>query len=130
MSRLLRCGACGKEMVLEPYHLGREVPCPWCGGRNEVPKELDFHAPKTAARKDETAGAWLLAGSIVNLVLCGACLPLGAFVWGSANGRLHRAAEEDRPADPMLRAARLVAAIGVVLGTIALLGVGVGVVLR
>jgi len=130
MSRLLRCSACGKEMVLEPYHLGRDVPCPWCGGGNEVPKELDFHAPRTASRKDETAGAWLLAGSIVSLVLCGWCLPLGAFVWWSANGRLHRAAEEDRPADPMLRAARLVAAIGVVVGLLSIAVFGLGAVLR
>lgn len=126
MGRLLRCTACSKEMVLEPYHLNREVPCPWCGAANQVPKELDFHAPSTASRKDETWGTWLLAGSIVSLVLCGWCLPLGAFVWWSANGRIHRAAEEDRPVEPMLKAARLVAAIGVVLGLISGVVFGLG----
>ena len=116
-------------MVLEPYHAARFVPCPWCGASNQVPRELDFHTTTTAARRDETAGSGLLAGAIVSLVLCGVCLPLGAFVWWSANGRIHRASDEDRPADPMLSTARIVAAIGVVLGLVAAALFGLGSIL-
>lgn len=105
-------------MVLEPYHLGRQVPCPWCQATNEVPRELDFRTSIAARRGDEVAGSWLLAASILNLTFCGACLPLGAVLWWYTHGRIQRAADEGRPTDPMLKASRLLAALGVAGGVV------------
>ncbi len=113
MSLLFRCSSCQKEMVLESYHQGRNVPCPWCGAREDVPEQLDFATVYRERQKDESSGQTLLTVAIVSMIVT--CLPVTAIVWWMASGRIHRAREEQREADPLLLNARVLAAIGTVI---------------
>lgn len=99
-------------MVVESYHAGRSVPCPWCRARNDVPTSLDFLAPDVAQAKDEARGGRLLMFAVLGLFSCIA--PLEAWVWWSAHGHLRRAEEDGRPGDGLVRAARAIAAVGTV----------------
>lgn len=101
-------------MVIEAFHAGRRVPCPWCHGENEVPREIDFTTLARAEVADESKGAWYLwaagAAFVVPLVL----LPVAAWIWWAAHGKLSRAADEGRPSNSMLRAARWIAVMACV----------------
>lgn len=112
MGVLLRCTACTKEMVLEAYHAGRTVPCPWCRAANEIPQGIDFHSVDRAQAKDETRGGTLLVMAVLGFF---ACPPLAAWTWWSANGVIGRARDDGRPADGLVRGARILAAVGTVL---------------
>lgn len=94
-------------MVLESYHLGRAVPCPWCRASNDVPRQIDFGELDRAQFRDEARGGTLLMLSVLGLFL--SCLPLSAWVWWSSNGVLSRAADDGRPGDGLVRAARALA---------------------
>ncbi len=113
MGLLYRCSACDKEMVLESYHQGRTVPCPWCGATEEVPNRLDFETVYSERAGDESRGRLLLAVSVASLLL--GCLPGAAGVWWAASGRIGRAREDQREADPLLLNARVIAAVGTVI---------------
>ena len=113
MGLLYRCADCDKEMVLESYHQGRTVPCPWCGANEEIPNRLDFETVYAARSQDEQRGRVLLAVSVASLLL--GCLPAAAVVWWMASGSIGRAREEQREADPLLLNARVIAAVGTVI---------------
>lgn len=100
-------------MVIEAYHAGRTVPCPWCRGDNEVPVQIDFRTLDRAQVQDESKGGTLLVVAVVGFVFL--CLPLEAWVWWSAHGILARAADEGRPADGLVRAARAIALVATVI---------------
>lgn len=122
MGTLLRCTKCDREMVIEPVHAGRTVPCPWCRAAAEVPQQLDFRGAATAGRNDESAGGIFLALSIVALLTCwawGLGLVLGATLWWITMGRIGRARDDGRPVDPLVAAARTISIIATVLGAIA-----------
>ena len=106
MGLLYRCSSCDKEMVLESYHQGRTVPCPWCGASEDVPNRLDF---ETEIR----LGGEALQLSVASLLL--GCLPASAVVWWMTSGTIGRAREEQREADPLLLNARVIAAVGTVI---------------
>ena len=55
----------------------------------------------------------LLAVSVASLLL--GCLPAAAIVWWAAAGRIARAREDQREADPLLLNARVIAAVGTVM---------------
>jgi hypothetical protein len=110
MGLLYRCSACVKEMVLESYHQGRTVPCPWCGSTEDVPQRLDFETVYASRASDEKRGRTLLAVAVASLLL--ACLPASAVVWWMASGSIGRAREEQREADPLLLNARVIAGVG------------------
>ncbi len=112
MGLLYRCTSCQKEMVLESYHQGRTVPCPWCGASEDVPGSLDFETVYGERAKDESSGKMLMTFSIAALML--ACLPGAAVVWWLSAGRIARAREDQREADPLLLNARVIAAVGTV----------------
>ncbi|MCE9634743.1 MAG: hypothetical protein K8T90_03470 [Planctomycetes bacterium] len=118
MSSIQRCRTCTREMVLEAYHAGRTVPCPWCRAENEVPKTLDFAALSQAQSKDETRGGTMLVLAVLGFILF--CMPLGAWIWWSAHGTLGRAADEGRPGDGLVRAARWIAALGCIIQGVAI----------
>lgn len=121
----MRCTKCDKEMVIEPVHAGRTVPCPWCRAAVEIPSQLDFQTAKIEGRKDESAGGALLAFAVVGLLttcIFGVGLIPAAIVWWLAQGRIHRARDEGRPVDPLVAAARTIAIIAAVLGAIVLCG--------
>lgn len=99
-------------MVLEAYHTGRTVPCPWCRAANDIPHGIDFNTVDRAQAQDESRGGMLLVGAVIGFF---ACLPLAAWVWWSANGVIGRARDDGRPADGLVRAARVIAAVGTVL---------------
>ncbi len=113
MGLLYRCSACDKEMVLESYHQGRTVPCPWCGANEDVPKRLDFETVYAERASDEARGRLLLAIAVASLLLV--CLPASAAVWWAASGRISHAREDQREADPLLLNARVIAAVGTVI---------------
>jgi hypothetical protein len=113
MGLLYRCSDCDKEMVLESYHQGRTVPCPWCGASEDIPNRLDFETVYTSRAADERRGRLLLAVSVASLLL--ACLPASAVVWWLAAGSIGRAREDQREADPLLLNARVIAAVGTVI---------------
>ena len=113
MGLLYRCTSCTKEMVLESYHQGRTVPCPWCGASEEVPNRLDFERVYEERARDEGRGRVLLAVSVASLLL--GCLPAAAVVWWMASGSISRAREDQREADPLLLNARVIAAVGTVI---------------
>src|SRR5687767_632766 len=123
MGTLLRCTKCDKEMVIEPVHAGRTVPCPWCRAPAQVPVQLDFKTAAVAARRDESAGGVFLALSVVGLLL--SCLVIGlavgAVIWWMAQGRIHRARDDGRPVDPLVAAARTISIVATVIGLIAAL---------
>jgi hypothetical protein len=111
MGALLRCTSCGKDMVIEAYHAGRDVPCPWCRARNDVPPTLDFRTVDTAQARDEARG-----GTMLMLAMAGAlCPPSAGFVWWWAHTTLSRAEDEGRPGDGLVRAARLISAVFAIL---------------
>jgi hypothetical protein len=99
-------------MVIEAFHAGRQVPCPWCRATNEVPRELDFKALARAQTSDESRGAWFLAGACVAFSTM--LLPLSAWIWWAAHGRLSRAEDEGRPGDSMVKAAKWIAIVACV----------------
>ena len=109
MGLLFVCKSCQKEMVLESYHRGREVPCPWCGERDTVPESLDFEHVYAARAKDESSGRTLLVLSVVSAMLC--CAPIAAIVWWQSHGRIVAAREDQREADAMLLNARVISAV-------------------
>lgn len=119
MGTLLTCSACAKEMVIEPVHAGRTVPCPWCRKTNEVPRAIDFAQVHGRNSRDEVAGGWLLAVAIVGLLSCFGGPLIGSVVWWVAQGRIHAARDEGRPVDPNVAAARTVAVISVITGGLA-----------
>ncbi len=123
MGLLYRCSSCEKEMVLESYHQGRSVPCPWCGGDEDVPQRLDFETVYAARARDETRGRTLLAIAVASLLL--ACLPASAVVWWMAAGSISMAREEQREADPLLLNARVIAAVGTVIHALVWVGFAV-----
>ncbi len=116
----MRCTKCDKEMVIEPVHAGRTVPCPWCRGAVEIPSQLDFQTAKIEGRKDESAGGGLLAFAVVGLLTT--CIGVGlipaVIVWWLAQGRIQRARDDGRPVDPLVAAARTIAIIASILGAI------------
>lgn len=116
MGALLRCTTCSKEMVIEAYHAGRNVPCPWCRARNDVPPSIDFRTVDTAQAKDEARGGTLLMLTFFGLL----CPPLAAFSWWWAQSTLARASDEGRPSDGLVLAARLIAIVAVFLQTVVL----------
>lgn len=120
----MRCTTCEKEMVIEPVHAGRTVPCPWCRAAVEVPRQLDFQTAKTEGRKDESAGGALLAFAVVGLLttcIFGVGLIPAAIVWWLAQGRIQRARDDGRPVDPLVAAARTISIIASILGAIILI---------
>ncbi len=123
MGLLYRCSACDKEMVLESYHQGRVVPCPWCGANEDVPNQLDFQTVYAERAGDESRGRLLLAISVASLLL--GCLPAAAIVWWMASGRIGRAREDQREADPLLLNARVIAGVGTVIHALLWGGVAV-----
>ena len=112
MGLLYRCATCEKEMVLESYHQGRTVPCPWCAASEEIPASLDFETVYGERARDESSGKVLMTLSIVSLML--GCLPGAAVVWWLSAGRIARAREDQREADALLLNARVIAAVGTV----------------
>ncbi|MCG3135891.1 MAG: hypothetical protein HMLKMBBP_03667 [Planctomycetes bacterium] len=118
MGTLLSCTACTKEMVIEPVHAGRTVPCPWCRKPNDVPTAIDFAHVSGRNARDEVAGGWLLAIAIVGLLSCMLGLVIGGIVWWIAQGRIAAARDEGRPVDPNVGAARTIAVISVVTGAL------------
>jgi hypothetical protein len=103
-------------MVIEAFHAGRSVPCPWCGAGNDVPREIDFATIAHSQSKDERRGGWLMVFACVAFVTY--CLPVSAWVWWDAHGRMGRAADEGRPPDGMVTAAKWVAMIACVVQTL------------
>ena len=98
-------------MVLEAYHAGRAVPCPWCRAYNDVPNAIDFASLAKSQIGDESRGGVLLMLAVLSFF---GCLPLAAWVWWSAQGVLGRAADDGRPGDGLVRAARIIAITGCV----------------
>ncbi len=109
MGLLYRCTSCEKEMVLESYHRARTVPCPWCGAQETVPENLDFEHVYLRRSDDERSGRWLLTAAVVGMIVC--CLPVSAIVWWLSHGRVVKAREDQREADPLLLNARVVSAV-------------------
>lgn len=99
--------------MLEEYHAGRTVPCPWCRASSEVPKSLDFATVQRDQMRDEARGGTMLVLAVLGMFI--ACLPLSAWVWWSCHGTLTRAADAGRPGDGLLRAARVLAILGTVI---------------
>lgn len=113
MSAIHRCRTCTREMVLEAYHAGRTVPCPWCRADCEIPKSLEFATLAREQARDESRGGTMLVLAVLSFVF--ACMPLAAWIWWSSHGMLGRARDEGRPGDGLVRAARWIAAVACVL---------------
>jgi hypothetical protein len=92
-------------MVIEAFHAGRQVPCPWCRASNEVPRQIDFGALARSQVTDESRGAWMLVCAVAACVVPCILVPLAAWVWWVAHGNLARAADEGRPGDAMVKTA-------------------------
>jgi len=112
MGLLFRCSACSKEMVLESFHRGRNVRCPHCSERNDIPDRLDFDVVHRDSVRDADRGGWLLPVSIASICLC--CLPGAAFCWFYAGGLISRARDAEREIEPTLVWARWVGIFGTV----------------
>ncbi len=124
MGLLYRCTSCDREMVLESYHQGRTVPCPWCDAKEDVPENLDFDTVYSNRAKDEERGKLLLALSVAGGLL--SCLPVTAIVWWMSSGRIALAREEQREADPLLLNARVLAAVATIVHLLIWIGICVG----
>jgi DNA-directed RNA polymerase subunit RPC12/RpoP len=119
MGLIYRCPHCVEPMVLESFHSGREVPCPSCAERLDVPPHLDFERISAATRRDAATGKVLLSLAFAFAVM--PFFPISALVWWYASGRIDKALEEEREVDPLMRLARAVARAGTVLGGILVL---------
>lgn len=100
-------------MVLESFHRGRNVRCPHCGERNDIPERLDFEHVHRDSIKDADKGGWLLPSSIAALCLC--CFPACALLWWYSGGLIQRAKDQEREVEPTLVWARWVSIAGTVI---------------
>lgn len=117
MGLLFRCTTCHKEMVLESYHRGRNVRCPHCAERNDIPDRIDFEGIRKDSVRDMDRGGWLLPLSLAAAILC--CLPASAFTWFYASGLIIKARDAEREIEPTLVWAKWISIVGTVIALVA-----------
>lgn len=108
MSQVFRCQDCATEMNVSRRHRGRTVPCPQCGARVAIPRNLAFRETFDASVADRRSGYRLLLWAWLSALTCVPVAP--AAVWWIASRRMQQAEEDGRVVVDSLVAARLVAA--------------------
>ena len=84
------------------------MACDACGAAIEVPASLGFPG-YAEVHRDRMLAMDIEVGLAISVVLC--CAPASAICWWIASGAIQRAADADRPVDPVLVRVRGIARV-------------------